>query len=1066
MAILQINALGQFDVSLDGEAISWFPTDRVRALLLILAVSPQLRHKRGAIASLLWSEVDDKSAKRNLRSCLQRLKKVLGDRVGDLLEVSRQEIGLLSAESDHNIFQTLAASDNPTDWQKAADLNAGELAAGFAIKNSSLFDEWLADKRFALVQQQRDLLQKLLDSVAVDPDVHLRYAQQLIASDPYDDMAQRAVMTAHVALGNTSAALAHYEQYASFLKDELAAEPESTTRTLYEQLVASIASRPAKLHNFPRQIAPFIGRAADRDAILELLQQEACQMVTILGAGGMGKTWLASEVVRHLTSVEFADGAYFVPLVNAASEYDAIATLHRTLALPMQGKDMLAQVLEHLRHKRLLLVLDNLEQLAGQLRFLARLLQTARGVKILATSRDVVGISAEYRYPLSGISDLHESTAILWSAIKRVAPNFEVTPTNIAIGAVICERLHGVPLALELAATWINTLDLDSIREEIEHAYTFLESPMLDTPDRHRSLGAIFDHSWELLQPKRQRVLAAASIFHGGFNMKAARAILGAGIHDLRRLVEQSLLIVERTVSPFSGANEQLRSTNHYTLHELVRQFAAEKLSPADKATAQAAHADYYLSLVAKFEQQLVSENALAASDIISTDLANVRAAWRWAVQMSQTKLLLQTVTALTRFYALTARYSQGNQLFVETIGQLNKEQGAALLARLHVGCALFRMRQVQNDRAIDSAEKALTAARCANDNVLIAQSLNYWGQALRAKGEYQAAVAQSQQALAACADTSAHDVRADILCNLAIITAFDNRAGAAGIAEKALAALRLTENKVVEVQALNVAAFASVNASEFSKAYALAEAGLALSRQMGDRAGEALALNMLGRAYQFLGQFERSHATLSAGQKLYQSIDDTLGEIYILSQFGRSSLANGKFEAAVHYADQVSKMAQGRGATFHYANALGIAAFALNELGNAAAARQMVTKLTQLNQAHTLPIGVQTDIQLYLAALDYKAGATSDALAHISTIIDQILDNQAVCRPVSVSLYLFLAHQILHANNDPRTVHFLRHAVNSIETKAARITNPDHRQSFLEQVPYHRALLTLHENV
>lgn len=1052
MSQLHVNALGQFEIILDGEAVSWFPTDRVRALLLVLAVEPTLSMSRLTLANLLWSDVPDSAARRNLRSCLLRLKKVLGDNADAVLVATRQAIGLTATHSDYNQFQALVTSDNPADWQTAADYKVGELAAGFALKNSPLFDEWLAEKRLALVQRQRDLLQKLLDSVAVDPNVHLRYAEQLIASDPYNDVAQRAVMTAHVALGNTSAALTHYEQYASFLQAELSTKPEPATCDLYARLIASIASRPAKLHNFPRQIAPFIGRVADRDAVLARLRQESCQMVTILGAGGMGKTWLASEVARHLTSADFADGAYFVPLVNATSEYDAIALLHRTLALPMQGNDMLGQVLEHLRNKRLLLVLDNLEQLSGQLRFLARLLQTAKGVKILTTSRDVVGISAEYRYPLDGIKDLHEATAILWSAIKRVAPNFEVTPTNIAIGAVICQRLHGVPLALELAATWINTLDLDSIREEIEHAYTFLESPMLDTPDRHRSLGAIFDHSWELLQPKQQQILAAASIFRGGFDIKAARAILGAGIHDLRRLVEQSLLI-------------KVDDRAHYTLHELVRQFAAEKLSSADKATAQQAHANYYLSLVSKFEQQLVSEDALAASEVISTDLANVRAAWRWAVQMRQTELLLQMVTALSRFYALTARYSQGNQLFVETIGQLNNDDDAALLARLHIGCALFRIRQVQNDQAIDSAEKALASARSADDNVMIAQSHNYWGQALRAKGDYQAAVAQSQQALAACAYTTAHDVRADSLCNLAIMSAFGSGMGASQTAEKALAALRLTENKVVEVQALNVAAFASINAFELSKAYALTEAGLALSRQMGDRAGEALALNMRGRTFQFLGQYDRLYETLSASQKLYQSIDDPLGEIYILSQFAQTSLMRSKFEAALHYANQVLKLTQGRGATFHHANSLGIATLALNELGDSTTARRMVTELTQLSQAHTLPATFQTDIQFCWAILDHKAGATAEALARISTIIDQILDNQPVCRPVTALFLHFWAYQILHTNSDPRAAQLLRHAVNDIQTKAARITNPDHRQTFLEQIPHHRTLIALCKN-
>ncbi|MCK5934943.1 MAG: hypothetical protein KAG89_22640, partial [Fulvimarina manganoxydans] len=198
---LRIHLLGKLTFRLNEEPIRWFPTDRVRALLLILAMSPTLTEQRSTLANLLWSEVNDKSARRNLRRCLLRLRKVVGD---DVVVATRQTIGLVSAESDYNTFQALTQSNNHNDWQTAVDLIQSEMVEGFVLKNAPLFDDWITAQRLAATQQQRDLLIKLLALETEDGLARLRYAQKWVAIAPYDDAAHRAIMSAHATQGNTA----------------------------------------------------------------------------------------------------------------------------------------------------------------------------------------------------------------------------------------------------------------------------------------------------------------------------------------------------------------------------------------------------------------------------------------------------------------------------------------------------------------------------------------------------------------------------------------------------------------------------------------------------------------------------------------------------------------------------------------------------------------------------------------------------------------------------------------------------------------------------------------------
>ncbi len=1053
MLRLQIDVFGPAEVQLNGNLIEWFPTDRVRALVLLLAAQPTLSKARGTVASLLWSDVDDKAARRNLRVCLVRLKKVLGDHADEILTASRQEIGLLSAESTYTRFQTLANSRRPADWQTAVDMVSGEFAAGFELKNSLLYEEWLAQQRQALHKQQTSLLQKLLDTPDLSPGARLRNAQQLASLMPYDDAAQRQVMLAQVALGNLPAAIAHFEQYTSTLRNELGTKPEAATVQLRDKMSATLLSRPATLHNVPSQVTEFVGRDTERDAVVELLRQPSCRMVTLLGAGGLGKTRLSIEVAQRLETDQFADGVYFAPLVTANSAFDVLAILNRTLGLATQGDDLEEQLYAYLADKRLLLILDNVEQLTGELRFLARLLEKAAGVKLLVTSRDVVGISAENRFPLTGISDLHDASTLLWSAIKRIAPDFELTATNMAIGARICEQLHGVPLALELAATWINTLDLDSIRDEIEHAFDFLESPMLDTPDRHRSLGAIFDHSWVLLTPKHQQMLAAATVFRGGFELKAARAVLGAGVRDLRRLVEQSLLV--------KG------DSNRYTLHEMVRQFASDKLDADAGAVLKKAHAAHYLKLVADRETQLVSEDARAASTLISADLDNITSAWRWAVAQRDTAELERSIIGLIRFYRLTSRFSEGDRLFEETIEQLGTEAGDHLLARLHIGCSTFRMWQSRHEASVASAELAHRIAIEADDQEAIAESLLCQGRALRSLGRWFQAVPGYQQCvmIAQTKATSVEqpnrldEIQAEALGHMALLSIMgaSYKAGVS-LSELAIQVVEKSGNKLIESFVLSVSAFSQTLSGHHITGLQVAEKALQLSRKLGTPLYEALALSMRGRAYMVIGDYAQALVDGQRSYEVYQSINENLGQVVTLMQLVRTHCEAGNFETALPLAIDTIKRAETGGIPFYAAYTSYWKGLALCSLDRLDEAEKAFAAVSAISEANRFPDAHKRLVAFGLGEIAMRRGSAEKALAFISPHIDAIMESRAHESNTETVRFHYV-YKILKANQDARAIPYLEALYQYHHKQAEAIEDDALRQMFCENVTKNRAI-------
>jgi predicted ATPase len=352
-----------------------------------------------------------------------------------------------------------------------------------------------------------------------------------------------------------------------------------------------------------------IGRASEHDDLLQRLCATQQRLITVVGPGGIGKTSLVLCVAASLTAnpqAGFADGVAVAMLAATAQAGDVPLAIAAALGLPAQSaRPTLDRLVDALRDRALLLVLDNLEQLLNRINaddlvsLISRLLGAAPGLRILATSRERLGIHDEWVLALGGLeapatnhlSLVAQATAVrlFVERAQQVAPSFTLHAEHAAIVARICRRLEGVPLAIELAASWTRALTLAEIAAGLDHGLTFLAHNDRGRPARHRSMRVALDHSWQLLDGAEQRTLACLSVFRGSFDRDAATKVAGATLQTITALIDKSLV-----------RWEEAGGITRYSLHELVRHYAAEQLmaNPDDRAAANARHCAYYAALL------------------------------------------------------------------------------------------------------------------------------------------------------------------------------------------------------------------------------------------------------------------------------------------------------------------------------------------------------------------------------------------------------------------------------------------------------------------------------------
>lgn len=661
----------------------------VLALLAYLAVNnSQIRqkHPRELLSALLWPDINQIKAFTNLRHTLWETQKVLGP---GWLVIERETI---SINPDANLWVDVHRFESLLlEGQKQSDISLRiplltecvklyrhHFLTGFNLKNSPPFDEWSLSRADELRHRLTESLTLLTEDYCLlgNAGAALPYARRLVTLDPLNESAHRVLMQVYIQVGQHNAALKQYQNLEQILRKELGLDPQPETRTLYKQIrkgdikqiqVGIKNETVIPKNNLPQQLTSFIGREKELDEIARLLVSN--RLVTLTGSGGIGKTRLSLQVGSRVLN-QFPDGVWFIELAPLANPDLIPQTILTALHFGEQaGKTSLQVLEEQLKSKKLLLILDNCEHLIEACASLAHaLLKSTPEIKILATSREVLDIGEElaWRVPSLPLPDLNaslelehltqcETVRLFIERALLVQPYFNINHDNVTVIAQICSRLDGIPLAIELAAARIKALSVNQIARRLDDRFRLLTKGSHTVLERHQTLRATIDWSYNLLNADEKKLLSRLSIFRGGWTLEAAERICvkQQGEFDildvLSDLIDKSLVIMD-------GSGDEAR----YHLLETTRQYALEKLREVfESELLHNQHLAYFVELAEKGNRKITGRHQAEVINLLNAELDNFRTALEWCVSSHYVESALQMLGALGWAWDMRGYYNE-----------------------------------------------------------------------------------------------------------------------------------------------------------------------------------------------------------------------------------------------------------------------------------------------------------------------------------------------------------------------------------------------------------------------
>jgi predicted ATPase len=434
-------------------------------------------------------------------------------------------------------------------------------------------------------------------------------------------------------------------------------------------------------HNLPLTKTSFVGREQELNEIKQKLSQNDCHLLTLHGMGGIGKSRTSIEVAyQHLQQTLFPDGVYFIALDGIRSGSQIPLTISENLYMDMLGNDdVLVQVKNYISEKHMLLILDNFEHLIDAATLPSDLLASCPNLKIIITSREVLNVDEEWvknleglRYPSTVIpldeALNYEAITLFSQRAKKSKLEFSPTEDNISTIIQICQLVEGVPLALELAATWVRFMTLEDIAQQIKTNLNFLATQSRNAYERHKSIRAVFEHSWQLLNPKEQEVFRKLSVFVGSFNRQAAAEVAGATLPILTSLVNKSLL--------------RVMPSGRYSRHFLIHELSQEKLKddPEEFAGVQQGHASYYLHFLSSNREDILGVNQQQVLQEMDFETDNIYVAWPHMYMAEDSELLHLAINTLGDFLSMKGRAKEGVELFSSALNFLDSKNSTAIL--------------------------------------------------------------------------------------------------------------------------------------------------------------------------------------------------------------------------------------------------------------------------------------------------------------------------------------------------------------------------------------------------
>lgn len=850
---------------------------RPKPLLLLAYLAVEGAKERRHLQELFWSAAADRAM--SLRVALSQLRQVSPEII--LSEGQRIQTSL---KSDVAAFLQ-AIRDG--DLETARGLYSGAFLDGFFLPDWGVeLEEWVLNTRDTLAGQARAISLKLAEREFALGQV--KTAVQL-AEDAY-----RLAGTAHpeelerlytiLQAGDSPVAFVVRDEARDFGLELKAKQPQ----------IKAIAPRVA--YQLPTQRTSFIGRDLERLELSRALSEGSERLLTLLGSGGIGKTRLALQLAHDQMAEQFfTGGIYFIPLEAATTLDQVVQSLGGVLGLMASPKPM-DVLLERIGQTRMLLVLDNFEQLLTEgnqaVLLIPDILNACPNLKILVTSRQRLDLEEEFVWSLSGLSvaqaNSSDAVVLFTERAKRARLDFALTQTDLVDVVQICQLLDGAPLAIELAAAWVRTMSPKLIIAALQQGFDLLETGLRNVSQRHRSLKMVFEHSWNLLGVQHQAVLSQLAVFEGGFQREAAQVIAGSSLGMLGSLFDKSLV--------FRGAG------GRFELHAFIRQYAYEKLELQTKMLAEtkAHHAQFFLAFAEQAALQINTSEAAFWCDRLEQEHANILVALRFYTQ--DAAHVSRLVCALTDFWQIRGYFAEAQ----EWLGRASALETTSSSLQILEALGTLALHQGNYETATQHFSRALELARASKDSAVQGNALFGLASVSLDQGQYLAARELANQALGLQQSLPNQRGMAQSLGILGRIASDQNDYQTSKpLLEQALGLWRNLNDTRGIAGVLILLTAVAVDQGDFGKAKAMLEESLERRLALGDKRGASIALGNLGHIAMNLGHYPEARKLRLQSLSERRELGDKRGVAYALNDLGLIALQEHDLELASTYSHQ-----------------------------------------------------------------------------------------------------------------------------------------------------------------